>query len=276
MSLPSAAAQDAVETLAREAGAIALDHFARVASLPVTMKGHLDLVTEADQAVERFIASELRQLFPEDGVLGEEGSGQDSRSGRLWVVDPIDGTANFVRGNDQWAVSIGLFEGGHPRFGVIHAPVRGQTFRGGPGQPATLNGIALPFAQPLDPSRALIGISLHPATSVEKRLATIRHIIGAMRLDFRTCGASTITLMDMATGQLDGYVCDGIASWDVMAALPILESLGHACSLDWSRIALTDKIGFACGTEAFLQAMAPVIEHHHTLPPAGAQPSCGM
>ncbi|MCA0420544.1 MAG: inositol monophosphatase, partial [Proteobacteria bacterium] len=127
MSLPSAAAQDAIEALAREAGAIALDHFARVASLPVTMKGHLDLVTEADQAVERFIVAGLRRLFPEDGILGEEGSGQDSRSGRLWVVDPIDGTANFVRGNDQWAVSIGLFEGGHPRFGVIHAPVRGQT-----------------------------------------------------------------------------------------------------------------------------------------------------
>lgn len=258
MSLPSAADQDAVETLAREAGALALDHFARVASLPVTMKGHLDLVTEADQAVERFIAAGLRRLFPEDGVLGEEGSGQDSRSGRLWVVDPIDGTANFVRGNDQWAVSIGLFEAGRPRFGIIHAPVRDQIFRGGPGQPATLNGQPLPPARPLDPSRALIGISLHPATPVETRLATIRHIIGKLRLDFRTCGASTITLMDMATAQLDGYVCDGIASWDVMAALPILESLGYACSLDWSRTALTDKLGFVCGTEEFLLAMEEV------------------
>jgi len=110
---------------------------------------------------------------------------------------------------------------------------------------------------------------------VETRLATIRHIIGTMRLDFRTCGASTITLMDMATGQLDGYVCDGIASWDVMAALPILESLGHACSLDWSCTALTDKIGFACGTEEFLQAMAPVIQRHHTPPSADTPPNCG-
>lgn len=256
MSLPSSAVQDAVETLARKAGAIALEHFARVESLPVTMKGHLDLVTEADRAVERFIAAGLQRLFPDDGLLGEEGSGQDSRSGRLWVVDPIDGTANFVRGNDQWAVSIGLFEGGHPRFGVIHVPARGQTFRGGPGQPATLNGEPLPVARPLDPSRALIGISLHPATPVETRLTTIRHIIGTMRLDFRTCGSSTITLMDMAAGQLEGYVCDGIASWDVMAALPILESLGYACSLDWSRVALTDKLGFVCGPEDLLRAMA--------------------
>ncbi len=253
------AARDAVENLARTAGALAIRHFATVANLPVTMKGHLDLVTEADQAVEKHIVEGLRHLFPNDGVLGEEGARTNAQNGRLWVVDPIDGTANFVRGNDQWAVSIGLFADGRPQFGVLYIPVKDQLFRGGVDERATLNQLAMSEPVPFDWSRAQIGISLHPAVASTRRLTVVRHIIETLTLDFRSSGSAAITLMDLAQGYLDGYYCDGIASWDVMAALPILNSLGLADSLDWHDMSLTQPLCFACGAEEFLAAMAPFV-----------------
>ena len=109
----------AVELLAREAGALALSHFKALGSVPVESKGHLDLVTAADQDVERFLTEGLVKIFPNDGIFGEEGAAHQGNSGRTWVIDPIDGTFNFVRGGDQWAISIGLYESAQPIFGVI-------------------------------------------------------------------------------------------------------------------------------------------------------------
>lgn len=246
---------DTVEQLARDAGGIALDYFERLSSLAVSMKGDHDLFTEADRSVESFIVARLQAAFPDDGILGEEGSFQPGARGRLWIIDPIDGTANFVRGNDQWAVSIGLFAGGSHRYGVIHAPARRQMFCGGDQRVASVNGRRLAGAGQLDPARALIGISLHPAIAVETRIAAIRRIIGALHLDFRTCGASTITLMEMAMGYIDGFYCDGIASWDVMAAMAILESIGFASNIAWDENAMMNKLCFACGPTDFVKAM---------------------
>ena len=226
--------------------------------MPVTMKGHLDLVTEADKSVEKHILEGLRRLFPNDGVLGEEGARLDAHSGRLWVVDPIDGTANFVRGNDQWAVSIGLFADGRPQFGVLYAPVRDQLFRGGLQERGTMNGTALGAPVPFDTSRSQIGLSLHPAVSVTRRLTVVRHIIDTLKLDFRSCGSAALTLMDLAQGYLDGFYGDGIATWDVMAALPIVNSLGLVDTLNWADIPLTQPIRFACGPEEFVAAMASI------------------
>ncbi len=256
MSKLTQAEGDAVASLARTAGVLAMRQFAHVATLPVMMKGHLDLVTEADQAVEDHIIKGLRRLFPSDGVLGEEGARTEAISGRLWVVDPIDGTANFVRGNDQWAVSIGLFADGRPQFGVLYLPVKNQLFRGGFGERATMNGTALGPPAPFDMSRAQIGLSLHPAVPSARRLTIVRHIIETLRLDFRSCGSAAIMLMDMAQGYVDGFYCDGIASWDVMAALPILESLGFIDSTDWTSTTLTRPLCFACGSREFVAAMA--------------------
>jgi myo-inositol-1(or 4)-monophosphatase len=90
--------EEVVEAIAREAGDIALGHFHSLARLPVEQKGHLDLVTAADRDVETFLIGRLREAFPLDGVYGEEGSNITGSSGRVWVLDPIDGTFNFVRG----------------------------------------------------------------------------------------------------------------------------------------------------------------------------------
>jgi len=120
----------ALEQLVRHAGHLAFGQFRRLAGDSVHLKGHLDLVTVADREVERFLTDGLLRIFPQDGVFGEEGAAVPGRSGRNWVIDPIDGTLNFVRGSEQWAVSVGLFQDGRPQFGIIHAPARDQLLIG--------------------------------------------------------------------------------------------------------------------------------------------------
>lgn len=251
--------QAIIETIARQAGDLALLHFDKLASVPVESKGHLDLVTAADKEVEAFIISELRNAFPEDGVFGEEGGSISSQSGRIWVIDPIDGTFNFVRGGDQWAVSIGLYQDGAPRFGVIHAPVRRQMVVGGEGVPATLNGKALEPRKGMDRSRAATGVGFHPVIPPSDRLDVLRFVMEDARMVFRCCGSATISLLEIVTGEVDGYIGMGESTWDLMAALPILAQLGIKSTVDWSDITLAAKLKFACGTPEFLELVAPVV-----------------
>lgn len=249
-----------VEAIAREAGTIALAHFQALATLPVERKGHLDLVTDADRQVEAFLISSLRKAFPEDGVYGEEGGNVAGVSGRTWIIDPIDGTFNFVRGSQNWAISIGLFEEKRPVFGVIFAPARHLMITGGDGIKAKINGKLMPELPSFDLSRASTGIGMHPSIATEDRLEVLRFISDDLRINFRCCGSSALSLVEVATGETDGYIALGDATWDVIAGIPILASLGVSHTIDWSRIDLQDKLRFACGSEAFLTRMRPLLD----------------
>ena len=250
---------EAIEQLAREAGEIALGYFDRLAQLEVQSKGPLDLVTAADLHVERILAARLSEIFPDDGIFGEEGRASAGTSGRLWVIDPIDGTFNFVRGRDQWAISIGLYQDGGPEFGVVYAPLRKQLFKGGRGVPATLNGDSLPPLRPIDPACAVTGVGFHPSIPVERRLHVLKFIMGDAAMVFFHNGSATISMLEMALGQADGYIGLGEMSWDVMGALPILERLGARTTLDWSRIPLSGSLELACGTAEFLRLVEPLM-----------------
>nr|ASK43192.1 arabinose phosphate phosphatase [Agrobacterium deltaense] len=248
--MPKSAEQDTaaiVEKIARKAGERALDHFRSLSSLPVETKGHLDLVTEADKDVEAFLIGSLREAFPDDGIMGEESGEIAGTSGRVWVIDPIDGTFNFVRGGQNWAISIGLYENRRPSFGVIYAPVRDLILVGGKTVPTRLNGQPIKPLPALDMSRASTGFS--------------RFISDDLKISFRFCGAATLSMIEVAMGETDGYVSLGDLTWDVMAALPILGHLGISNTIDWEdRIDLSSKLRFACGSEEFLSKVRPLIE----------------
>lgn len=250
-----------VETIAREAGELALDHFRRLPTLAVESKGPLDLVTRADREVEGFITERLRSAFPGDGIYGEEGASVNATTGRTWVVDPIDGTFNFVRGGDQWAISIGLYEKGAPAFGVIHAPVRRETVVGGAGQKATLNGEPLSVRSGFNRQSASVGVGFHPSIPTATRLETLRYIIDELKMSFRCCGSATASLLEVARGQVDGYVGFGESTWDVMAAIPVLRLLGVENTVDWNVTPLSAKLNFACGTPLFLEALKPILRN---------------
>lgn len=250
-----------VEEIAREAGELALTHFRSLADLPVEKKGHLDLVTEADRQVENLLIARLREAFPTDGIFGEEGGEIVGTSGRIWVIDPIDGTFNFVRGGQNWAVSIGLYENRRPSFGVIFAPVRNLMLMGGLSVEPLLNGKSLKPLPALDMSRASTGLSVHPSVSTADRLEVIRFISDDLRISFRFCGSATISLVELAMGETDGYLSVGDSSWDVMAALPILARLGASHTIDWDRTELPQKLRFVCGSEAFLSKVRPLLQN---------------
>lgn len=254
------AVEAVVEGVAREAGKLALQYFHSLADLSVENKGHLDLVTRADREVEDLLIARLRTAFPDDGILGEEGGEIVGTSGRIWVIDPIDGTFNYVRGSQNWAVSIGLFEKQRPTFGVIHAPARGITLVGGENVPTLLNGHPIKPLPALDMSRASTGFSFHPSVATSDRLEALRFISDDLGIMFRHCGAATLSMVEVALGETDGYVSLGDATWDVMAALPILRNLGVSATINWDTVDLYSKLRFACGSEEFLSKVRPLIE----------------
>ena len=235
---------------------MAARYFDRLTSLAVESKSHLDLVSEADRAVERLVSDRLRAVFPDDGVFGEEGVSQPSRSGRAWIIDPIDGTFNFLKGSDHWAVSIGLREGRQPQFGIVFAPKLDRLLVGGRGRGATLNGRPLPRRIGLDRAKAACGIGFHPSVPVSEQTDALRFILEDARMTFRNSGSAVTGLIDVATGAVDGYFGLGISTWDLMAMVPILDELGVRTTIEWASVALDQKLRFACGTPEFLEVFA--------------------
>lgn len=245
--------QTTVETIARAAGEIALRHFGRLSCLSLEAKGHLDLVTAADRDVETFIQQSLATHFPDDGILGEEGASSKGRSGRVWVIDPIDGTFNFVRGSEHWGVSIGLFEDNAPSFGVVNLPARKEIFVGGGDVTPTLNGAVLPPLPPFNVQRAAVGLGIHPNVPNPVGLALIDRVMNDMRVAMRITGSSVISMIDIVKGTVDGYIGLGIPSWDLMGILPTLEKLGAVSTIEWKSVGLSSELNFVCGTPGLLE-----------------------
>jgi len=233
--------------LAQAAGEIALSYFSGEREVSVEEKGHLDLVTLADRGVERFIVDALRRRFPDDGIVGEEGAAINRNAARQWVIDPIDGTFNFVRKMDQWAVSIGLFENGRPVFGVIHAPVRRETLSGGGDMEVLLNARPLPALSPLDPARGVISIGFSTDTSWEVEQEVIRFITRDLKMSYRNCGSTTAAFLMLAAGQVDANLGCGVRSWDVMAGLALIEGLGGSDSVNWRSTGLDTQFSYVSG-----------------------------
>ncbi|MFE3836457.1 inositol monophosphatase family protein [Pseudogemmobacter sonorensis] len=252
--------QEFLLSLAHEAGALAMTHFGRLGAGAVSAKGPLDLVTVADRAVEALIVERLRAAFPEDGILGEEGSTTPGRSGRVWVIDPIDGTFNFVRGGRQWSVSIGLYDGGRPALGVVHAPVEGMVLIGGAGVAPQLNGAPLPALAAFDPARASVGFGMGGGHfPLDRRLATLRRLQVEGAAMVRVCNCATAAMIEVATGEADAYVGYGESAWDVMGIWPILTALGAAADLDWRKVPLDGKLRFVIGKPGAVALVGPLL-----------------
>ena len=245
---------DILTPLAREAGDLALTHFRNLSAAAISEKGPLDLVTIADREVEALIADRLRAVFPEDGILGEEGGMARGSSGRVWVIDPIDGTFNFVRGLWQWAVSIGLWQDGRAVTGIIHAPALELTLTGGEDAAPALNGRALPPLAPFRRDRASVGVGLGQAVPAPERIEMLRVLMQDLGIVFRHSNATTISLIELAVGDVDGHVGYGESAWDVMGAWPILTALGATSTVDWAQTPLDAKLRFVIGKPELVEA----------------------
>lgn len=223
-----AARLDAAIRLATEAGALALSMRPAPGAATAKLKGAQDWLTEADGAVEAFLAAELAKLFPEDGFQGEE-TGMGRPGVATWVVDPIDGTSNFARGGTRWCVSLGLIENGAAVVGVLVAPALGEVFAARKGHGATLNGMPIHAAATDDARRGMIEVGWSPRRPNSVYQAIVAHFMAAGTM-IRAGGSGAMGLADVAAGRIDGYIESHINLWDVAAALCILAESGAVVS----------------------------------------------
>lgn len=181
-------------------------------------------VTIADKECEKLIAKMLLEAFPDDGILGEEGSRKESQNGRRWIIDPIDGTRDFVRGNPLWSVLIALEKEGEVQAGVVHLPLMGNTCWGARGEGSYRNDVRLKVSKIDRPQNAVISLnSLNRLKSAS---------VGALMTSYLTlfwafrCLGGTPDAMMLAAGQMDAWVEPKVAPWDMAAAQVILEEAG--------------------------------------------------
>ena len=217
---------------ARRAGAI-INRAARdVDVLAVVRKRHNDFVTEVDKAAEQAIIETLRRPYPEHAILAEE-SGASARSSDqpseyTWIIDPLDGTTNFIHGFPQYCVSIGLQHKGVLTHGVVYDPAKNELFTASRGRGAFLNERRLRVSRRDRLADALIGTGFpfRDLAGLDEYLAMMREVT-QRTAGIRRAGAAALDLAYVAAGRLDGFWEIGLSPWDMAAgALLVLEAGG--------------------------------------------------
>ncbi|MDA0169545.1 inositol monophosphatase [Solirubrobacter taibaiensis] len=214
------------ESIAREAGALLREAF-RGPELRISAKSTpTDLVSEADHAAEHLIRERITATRPDDAVLGEEGGDTKGTSGIRWVVDPLDGTINFLFGVPQWAVSIAAEDSEGALVGVVYDPERDELFSATRGGQATLDGHPIKASTKTDMATALIGTGFGYDSEVRRaQAAVVARLLPEVR-DIRRFGAAAIDLAWTACGRLDAYYEHGLNAWDLAAGGLICECAG--------------------------------------------------
>lgn len=211
------------ETAARSGGEVLRDWQGRFG---ISKKGPKDLVTEADFAAQQTIKEILLGRFPAHGFIGEEGEAEQTVPALRWMVDPLDGTSNYVHGFPAYCVSIGLAVGDTVLVGAIYDPVADECFTAVRGEGARLDGVRLMTATPESLAESLVAVSFPPhvdakALAVADFLAIIPEVHSVRRT-----GSTAINLAYLAAGRLDGFWVRRIACWDVAAGLLVAAEAG--------------------------------------------------
>ncbi|MEU3819954.1 inositol monophosphatase family protein [Streptomyces sp. NPDC030392] len=211
---------------ARRAGALLRDGRPADLGVAATKSSPIDVVTEMDIAAEKLITEHLAKHRPHDGLLGEEGADAEGTSGIRWVVDPLDGTVNYLYGLPTWAVSIAAERDGEALVGVVEIPTRGETFHAVRGRGAWLGERRLRVrpAPPLD--QALVATGFNYVTTVRAHQADVAHRLLPLVRDIRRSGSAAVDLADVAAGRLDGYYERGLRPWDRAAGALIAREAG--------------------------------------------------
>ncbi|MFE9097061.1 inositol monophosphatase family protein [Streptomyces sp. NPDC007264] len=211
---------------ATRAGAFLRDGRPADLGVAATKSSAIDVVTEMDIAAEKLITGLLADRRPEDGLLGEEGASVEGSSGVQWVIDPIDGTVNYLYGLPSWAISIAARKDGETLVGVVHAPARGEVFRAVRGQGAFLNDRPAHVRPAPDLALALVGTGFgYLAERKAHQAEVVRWLIPEVR-DIRRGGSAAIDLCDVAAGRLDAYYERGLNPWDYAAGDLIAREAG--------------------------------------------------
>ncbi|WP_026700084.1 inositol monophosphatase family protein [Salibacterium aidingense] len=188
-----------------------------------------DLVTEMDYKVERYLTERIEQNFPGHKTIGEEEAGRNiaSTEGVLWIIDPIDGTTNFVHQKYNFAISVAVVENGHGKVGIVYNVMQDEWFTAVDGRGAYLNDKKLPeTCGPVSLPEAVIGLNGRwLARETRSDEASLHHMVRRSR-SVRSYGTAAIELAFVACGRLDGYISFRLSPWDYAAGLVLLKETG--------------------------------------------------
>jgi myo-inositol-1(or 4)-monophosphatase len=214
------------ERAARAAGEVLMSYYGRPAEGLGWKSSDTDLVSDADREAERVVRELLEAERPGDGLLAEEGSHVETESGRRWVVDPLDGTINFLYGYPAWAVSIALEDGDGVLVGVVYDPVRPELFAAVRGGGAALNGEAIQVTGRTELARAMVATGFsYEAERRAGQAELLLRVLPRVR-DIRRPGAAALDLCLVAAGRVDAFYERGLNRWDEAAGRLIVEEAG--------------------------------------------------
>lgn len=211
--------------IAKKAGDEALRYFRSFETLEIDRKGHQDLVSEGDRNVELLVRAEILAAFPDDGILGEEHAPKEGSSGFTWVIDPIDGTANFVRGIPVWAVVIAIVCGSEIEIGVTHDPVHDEMYHARRDGGAFINDKAISVSQNASLTNGTVGIGFSGRTKDRG----IRNLIDGLLEEgsvFNRNASGAVSLAYVASGKFLGYSEEHMNAWDCLAGQLLIAEAG--------------------------------------------------
>ena len=194
--------------------------------------GVFDFATQMDHESEKLIVAEILTARPDDGLIGEEGSNRESKSGVTWVIDPIDGTVNYLYDIPGWCISIAAKDKDGGLVGVVYSPATQSLWKASRGGGAFLNGNPIKCNDPVGLDRALVGSGF--AYDIEKRkiqAALVARLLPKIR-DLRRLGACAVDICHVASGSLDAYFEAGVNEWDYAAAGLVATEAGATISID--------------------------------------------
>lgn len=221
----TARVETATQTI-REAAALALSWFGRLATLEVETKaGAQDVVSVADREVEQLVRARLSAAFPQDALLGEEFGLSGGSSGYTWVIDPIDGTSSFIHGSRAWCVAIALVRDKTTLAGLIFDPNANELFSAVAGQGATLNGEAISVDLATDLQHGLTSVGANGRVPPERVAVFILRLLQAGGMFVRN-GSGALSLAHVACGRLAAYYEPHMNTWDCLAAQCLIREAG--------------------------------------------------
>ena len=242
---------------ARRGGDTLIRNLNKLDKLKIEQKGRNDFVSDADLAAERAVIETIHKHYPDHAIKAEE-SGSSGESDFVWIIDPLDGTTNYLHGFPVFCVSVALANKGRIEHGVVYDPMRQEIFSASRGQGAQLDGRKIRVSGLTDLSRALIGTGFPYRDSNEEMDPYIRMLVSAMKhtAGIRRPGAAALDLCYVAAGRLDAFWETGLMPWDLAAGSLIIREAGGICSgLDGSEGYL-DSGHILCGSPRIYSALA--------------------
>jgi myo-inositol-1(or 4)-monophosphatase len=246
-----------------KAGELIRERIGRLTSDSIFSKGPSDFVTEVDHASEALIIEAIRSRFPDHHIMAEESAQGPLVDGITWIIDPLDGTTNFIHGFPFVAVSIGAWQDGSPVLGLVLDPVRGELFSARRGNGAYLNG---------QPIRVRDGVQLHDALIstgfpfrvkglIDPYLASFKGIFEKVS-GLRRAGSAALDLAYVAAGRVDGFWEPGLGPWDVAAgSVLVLEGGGQVCDF-WGGQDYLMNGHVIAGSESVLPFLVEQVQAH--------------